>query len=138
MFNTIMTPVDMAHPKDLSKSLQCSADLAKHYGAKVVFVAVTGTAPGSVAHTPEEFQTKLEAFAREQAEAHGVEATAHMAISHDPTSDVDDALLKAVTDTGADLVVMQSHMPNIMDYVWPSNGGKIAEHAKCSVMVVRG
>lgn len=50
---------------------------------------------------------------------------------------MDDILLKAVKDTGADLVVMASHVPNIMDYVWPSNGGKIAEHAECSVMVVR-
>jgi len=51
---------------------------------------------------------------------------------------VDDALLKASRDTGADLVVMASHMPSVLDYIWPSNGGKIAEHAKCSVMVVRG
>ena len=61
-----------------------------------------------------------------------------MVVAHDPTTDLDDVLLKAVKDTGADIVVMQSHMPNILDYVWPSNGGKIAEHAKTSVFVVRG
>ena len=59
-------------------------------------------------------------------------------VSHDPSSDVDDILLKAVKDTGADLVVMASHVPNIMDYVWPSNGGKLATHTDASVFLVRG
>ena len=89
-------------------------------------------------HTPEEYGKKLKAFAEEQASKHGIKATADAVVSHDPSADVDDALMKAIGTTGADLVVMQSHMPSLMDYVWPSNGGKIAEHAKCSVMVVRG
>jgi nucleotide-binding universal stress UspA family protein len=138
MFKKIMTPVDLAHKGDLQKALSVTADLARHYGASVVFVGATSPSPSSTAHSPEEYRGKLEAFAREQAEAHGFEASADMVIAHDPTTDVDDVLLKAVRDTGADLVVMQSHVPNILDYVWPSNGGKIAEHAKCSVFVVRG
>ena len=50
------------------------------------------------------------------------------------------ALLRSLrlSGTGADLVVMQSHVPGLMDYIWPSNGGKVAGHAKCSVLVVRG
>ncbi|MHA7849912.1 universal stress protein [Roseovarius sp.] len=138
MFKKIMTPVDLAHQGDLQKALAVTADLAKHYGASVVFVGATSSTPSSTAHTPEEYRKKLEAFAKDQGEAHGFEASADMVVAHDPTTDVDDVLLKAVRDTGADIVVMQSHMPNILDYVWPSNGGKIAEHAKVSVFVVRG
>jgi len=138
MFKKIMTPVDLSHQSDLQKALAVTADLAKHYGASVVFVGATSSTPSSTAHTPEEYRKKLEAFAKDQSEAHGFEASADMVIAHDPTTDVDDVLLKAVRETGADIVVMQSHMPNILDYVWPSNGGKIAEHAKVSVFVVRG
>ena len=138
MFNDIMVPVDLAHQDKLKRSLDCAADLAAHYGAKVVYVGVTSGVPSSVAHTPTEFAEKLKAFAGEQAAAHGIEAASHAAMAHDPTTDTDDALLRAVSETGADLVVMQSHIPSVLDYVWPSNGGKIAEHAKCSVMVVRG
>ncbi|EDM71143.1 UspA domain protein [Roseobacter sp. AzwK-3b] len=138
MFKKIMTPVDLAHQGDLQKALAVTADLAKHYGASVVFVGATSSTPSATAHTPEEYRKKLEAFAKDQSEAHGFEASADMVIAHDPTTDVDDVLLKAVRETGADIVVMQSHMPNILDYVWPSNGGKIAEHAKVSVFVVRG
>lgn len=137
MFNRIMTPVDMAHRGDLKKALACTADLARHYGAKVVYVGVTAATPSATAHNPEEFRQKLEAFAAAQASEHGIETEADTVVSHDPTADIDDALLKAVKDTGADLVVMASHVPSVLDYIWPSNGGKIAEHAACTVMVVR-
>ncbi|MFN3207877.1 MAG: universal stress protein [Roseovarius sp.] len=137
MFNKIMAPVDLAHKDRLEKALKCTGDLAKHYNAEVVFVGVTTNTPSSTAHTPEEYGKKLDAFAKEQASALGITASGEALVSHDPSSDVDDVLLKAVSDTGADLVVMASHVPNLMDYVWPSNGGKIAEHAECSVMVVR-
>ena len=138
MFKKIMAPFDLAHQESLQKALQCTADLAKHYDAEVVYVGVTAPTPSKTAHTPAEYATKLDAFAQTQATEHGITASASTVISHDPTTDVDDALLKATSDTGADLVVMASHIPTLMDYVWPSNGGKIAEHANCSVMVVRG
>ncbi|MBY8977551.1 universal stress protein [Rhodobacteraceae bacterium NNCM2] len=138
MFNNIMVPVDLAHKAKLTRALDCAADLASHYGAKVTYVGVTSSAPSSVAHTPAEFAEKLAAFAAEQAASHGISATSQAELAHDPAADVDEALLRAAKATGTDLVVMQSHIPNVMDHVWPSNGGRVAEHAKCSVMIVRG
>ncbi|MDR9394800.1 universal stress protein [Roseovarius sp. SYSU LYC5161] len=138
MFKKIMTPVDLVHKGDLDKALQCSADLARHYGAEVVYVGVTASTPSSLGHNPKEYGEKLSAFAADQAEKHGIKTTADTVVCHDPATDVDDALLKTIGDIGADLVVMQSHMPNVLDYIWPSNGGKLAEHAKVSVLVVRG
>lgn len=137
MFKRIMAPVDLAHVERLGRALDCAGDLAKHYDAPITYVGVTSTAPTRLAHTPEEFGRKLEAFAQAEADRHGVQASAHTAIAHDPTTEVDDALMKAIGTTGADLVVMASHVPGAMEYIWPSNGGKLAEHAKCSVMVVR-
>jgi nucleotide-binding universal stress UspA family protein len=46
-------------------------------------------------------------------------------------------LMAAIGELSTDLVVMASHVPNIADYLWPSNGGKIASHATASVMIVR-
>lgn len=137
MFQRIMTPVDLAHVERLGNALDCAADLAKHWGVPIVYLGVTSSAPSSLAHNPEEFGQKLGAFAEQQAAKHGVEASAHTAIAHDPTTEIDDALMRAIGETGTDLVVMASHLPNVMDHFWPSNGGKLAEHAKCSVMVVR-
>ncbi len=138
MFTKIMTPVDLAHIGDLEKGLQCSADLARHYKGSITYVGITSSAPSAIAHNPAEYAEKLAEFAAAQAEKFGVETKAHSVISHDPTTDVDDALLKAVEETGADLVVMTSHLPGLTDYIWPSNGGKVAAHADCTVMVVRG
>lgn len=138
MFTKIMTPVDLAHLGDLEKGLQCGADLARHYGASIVYVGVTSSAPSATAHNPAEFAAKLAEFAAARAAQYGVKAETHAAISHDPSTDLDDVLLKSLAETGADLVVMTSHLPNLTDYIWPSNGGKIAAHAGCSVMVVRG
>jgi len=138
MFKHIMVPVDLAHTESLGHALDTAADLAAHWRAQVTYVGVGTSTPGKVAHNPAEFAEKLRAFAKAQAVAHAIDTDAHATIAHDPTTDVDDVLLRAIDEIGADLVVMQSHLPNLLDYVWPSNGGKIAEHSKASVLVVRG
>lgn len=137
MYQTIMAPVDLAHADKLAHALQVTGDLARHWGAKVVYVGVSAATPGALAHTPEEYRLKLEEFVAVQAKSFGIAATAHPVISHDPATDLDPTLLKAVGETGADLVVMASHIPNIADRFWPSNGGTIAARAAVSVMVVR-
>ena len=137
MYNKIMVPVDLSHTSELSKSLDTAADLATHYKIPIVFVSVGATAPGDVARDPAKFAQKLDEFARAQATQRSIQASAKAYTSSDPASDVDDTLLRAVRDLGADLVVMASHVPGLVDYVWPSNGGKIAQHAAASVFVVR-
>ncbi len=137
MFKKIMVPVDLAHADKLDRALRCAADLAQRYGASLVYVGVSAATPGSVAHTPQEFARKMESFAASQAETTGVPSEGLALTSHDPAVDLDPTLLRAIEDTGADLVVMASHIPNLSDYVWPSNGGTVARRAKVSVMVVR-
>ena len=137
MFKTLMVPVDLAHLETLGRALNTAGDLARHYKAKVIFVGVTAPGPTKVAQTIAQYSAKLDAFAAQQAAEYGIEASAHSEIAGDPTTEVDDALLRAIDHVGADLVVMASHVPGLLDYIWPSNGGKLAEHAKISVMVVR-
>ncbi|WP_306120151.1 MULTISPECIES: universal stress protein [unclassified Roseitalea] len=137
MYRKIMTPVDLRHTDQLGKALKTAADLARHYDATVCYVSVAAAAPGPVGHNPQEFAEKLSVFAKQQADEHGIKTEIHPVTSHDPTTDLDDALLKCVGDIGADLVVMASHVPTLTDYIWPSNGGRVAGHAKASVFVVR-
>ncbi|MDT8344954.1 MAG: universal stress protein [Thermohalobaculum sp.] len=137
MFERIMIPVDLAHVSQLGKALEAAADLAIHYRIPVTYVGVTAAVPGAVAHNPAEYAQRLDAFARSEAAAHGHEVTSRAYLSHDPTTDLDATLLRAVDETGADLVVMASHIPNIADHLWPSNGGTIATHSQASVFIVR-
>ncbi len=137
MFNQIMVPVDLEHTDELEKSLAIAADLSEHYEAPVCYVGVANEEPSSISHNPAEFEQKLSEFAEAQASQSGHTATSRMFVGHDLVADVDDVLLRAVDEVGADLVVMASHVPTLVDYVWPSNGGKIAAHSKAAVFVVR-
>jgi nucleotide-binding universal stress UspA family protein len=138
VYNKIMIPVDLEHAKTLEKGLQTGADLARHYGAEVCFVAVTTETPSAVAHTPAEFARKLEAFAQEQASSRGLpKASSRAYAGHDPTIDLENTLFKAIEESGADLVVMASHVPGMLEHVWSSHAGRIASHAEVSVFVVR-
>lgn len=138
MFSTIMVPIDLAHVDRLGKALSVASDMAKGQNAEVVYVGVTSNAPGSVAHTPEEYQAKLEAFAKEQGTKGGHPARAHTVVSHDPAVELDHALHDAAGEVGADLVVMATHVPGLADMFGPNHGGALARHAEISVFLVRG
>ncbi|MES0881441.1 universal stress protein [Roseibium sp. SCP14] len=137
MFNRILIPIDLNHADKLEKSVSAGANLAKAEKIPIVFTAVASTVPSALAHTPDEFRAKLDAYAASQADKHGVSASAHAVFAHDPAAELEDALLKAIDETGADLVVMATHVPNLADRLWPSNGGRVASHADISVFLVR-
>jgi nucleotide-binding universal stress UspA family protein len=90
-----------------------------------------------MAHTPQEFERKLQKFAEEQGSGNGIETRAKMVIAHDPTVDLVDVLTDAIDSTGADLVVMASHQPGMAEHVFASHAGWVASHSHTSVMVVR-
>lgn len=92
---------------------------------------------GEGSHNPEEYRQRLEAFADSHAGTHGSGASTHVIVSHDPAIDLDSRLLQAIEETGADLVVMGSHVPGVIEHLFSSNAGYIASHAKVSVFVVR-
>lgn len=137
MYQSILVPVDLAHPQTLEKALNTAADLARHYNTRVHYVAVAGTAPGNVARTPEEYQHKLAEFARRQGELHGCDVQAHVYTASDPVAALDDLIVKAAEDLSADLLVMATHPPKGADVLIPSNGDKVARHTRASVLLVR-
>jgi nucleotide-binding universal stress UspA family protein len=137
MYSKIVVPVDLAHADRLEKALSVAADLAKHYQAELHYIGVTSSAPGAVAHNPEEFAQKLKAFADEQSAARGVAVQADAVTSPDPVRDLDDTLRHTIDELGADLVVMASHVPGFAEHIFSSNAGYLATHAGVSVLVVR-
>jgi len=138
MFDTIMVPVDLRHVPALGKALTIAADMAKAYGATVVYVGITSPEPGDLGHNPAEYDRKLQEFAAEQAQSGRHQARAHMIVANDPAIDIDRKLSEAVDELGADLVVMATHIPNLTDFIWASHGGHLASHSKASVFLVRG
>jgi len=137
MFKTIVVPVDLAHLERLRRALDVAADLARHYTARLYIVAVTSAAPGAVASTPEAFDAKLHALADEFGASHGIDTGAETVISHDPAVELEEKLGVAAHALGADLVVMSSHKPGLLEYVFASHAGYFAAHTDLSVFIVR-
>jgi nucleotide-binding universal stress UspA family protein len=137
MYQKIMVPVDLAHIERLDKAITTATDLAKHYGIPICFVGVTAETPTAVAHTPKEFAEKLKAFGAAQSQKHSLEINTAAYPSHDPAVDLDHTLLAAARESGADLIVMASHVPGLPEHIFASNAGAVASHAEMSVFVVR-
>jgi nucleotide-binding universal stress UspA family protein len=132
-----MVPIDLEHAERLGKAVDTAAALAARFDAPLVFVGVTPTAPGPAARSPEAYGRKLAAFAEAAGARHGVTAESRTLVCHDPSAELDKTLLKAVEETGADLVVIASHIPNAVDHFWSSHSGTLARNAAVSVFVVR-
>lgn len=137
MFEQIMVPVDLVRKDTLQKALDVAGEMAKTYNARVHVVSVGGDLPGTLGHNPEQFGATLNAFAKELEEKYGTDVKAHPVMSNDPSADTTQHLMTAIKDIGADLVIMASHEPGLMEHIFSSHGGYVATHAKCSVFVVR-
>jgi nucleotide-binding universal stress UspA family protein len=137
MFKIIAVPFDLAHAAKQVKAINAAADLAKHYDATLTLIGVTGNAPSSSAHSPEEFARKLTEYAAEQTAKYGITFETHSTVSTDVAIDLEKKLNKAIHEIGADLVVMASHNPGFHDYLFRSHSGKLATHTDLSVMIVR-
>jgi nucleotide-binding universal stress UspA family protein len=137
MFSKIMVPVDLVHKESLGKALEVAGDMAKRHGASIEVVSVGGALPGKLGHTPEEFAQTVKDFAKDLADKFGVSVEGDPVISHDPEIETTSALMREIDRTGADLVIVASHEPGVLEHVFSSHGGYIAQHAKCSVFVVR-
>jgi nucleotide-binding universal stress UspA family protein len=136
-YHKIMVPVDLAHLASLGKALGTAAQLARSYRIPVCYVSVApGPAP-ITAGQADEFREALDSFALDQAERHGFEATARAVIPEDETADLREALMRALEESGADLVVMASHIPDVEDRLFASNAAFVAASAAVTVMVVR-
>lgn len=137
MYSSILVPIDLAHLEGLGKALGAASDLAKLWGAKLTAVGVTQTGPTAVARTPAEFSKALDAAMGAEADKRGIPIETMTIESHDPTSDLSAKLIEAAKNTGADLIVIGSHVPGMADHLVASHGGYVASHAPVSVMVVR-
>ncbi|WP_033067982.1 universal stress protein [Thalassospira australica] len=137
MYQKMLVPVDLAHVDKLEKVIQTATDLAKHYKAEISILGVSTNTPSSVAHSPKEFEQKLDAFAKELASKHGVSTKAVAHISHDPAVDLSKELVAKADELGVDVIVMASHVPGVADHIFSSHGGYVASHSELSVFLVR-
>ncbi len=139
MFKKIMVPVDLEHLEKMERTRQLAVELARQYGAAVCYATVAGRVPNRAASSPEVLAEKLDSFASEEGQRHGIQTEAIVKPSTDVIIELDRKLLEACSECGADLVVMASHIPGVADrlHLISSNAADFVRKSKVSVLVVR-
>ncbi len=137
MFNHIMIPVDLHMPPEVQRATAVASEIAKWQKARITLVSVTGTQPGDITQSKEEIANELTALADQIAGQSGTQVETRNIHSVDVAAEVDGNLARAAEEIGADLIVVGTHAPRITDYIFASHAGKLAQHAKVSVFVVR-
>ena len=137
MYQSIAMPVDLSHSDNLEKALKVTGDLAKLYSSKVYLLAVTASAPSSIAHNVKEFKERLDSYAKAQEGEFGVIFEAVVIPCADPAADMDKSLNHWLHENPVDLVVMASHVPSFKDHIFHSHGSFLASHTDKSILLVR-
>lgn len=137
MYKNILVPVDLDHTEQMEKSLRTAALIAKAEDASVTLCNVSGTDFVHPATTPEEYKAALEGYAAQKSSEFGVTFRTISVHSPDPEAELLSRLKSEIEEGGYDLVIMASHVPGFSEYIFASNAGYLASHAKVSVFVVR-
>ena len=142
MYKEILIPVDLATESSWGKALSTAIALCRTFGARLHVVNVVPDFGLSMVsqYFPEGYEQQmidnadkmLHALVKEQVPD---EITVQCIVA---SGSIYHEVISAAKQTGADLIVMQSHRPELTDYLLGPNAAKIVRHAGCSVMVVRG
>lgn len=134
MFRKILVPIDLNHKSSWERALPIAADQAKHYGAKLTLLNILENVRpiDPLRHVEEKRTKKLQELAEEYI-ARGVEFDVR--VEH--YDSVHRCIRRIAADEGIDLIVMNSHHPELRDYILGSNASQVVHHADCSVLVVR-
>lgn len=136
MYDTILVPVDLAHPGKAQAMLAAARALANK-GAEVILTNVIEDIPTYVAaEMPAGILEKSRAAATEElqnlAENSGLNARVETRIGH-----VSTAILAMAEAENVDCIIVASHKPGLQDYFLGSTAARIVRHAKCAVHVLR-
>jgi universal stress protein F len=139
MIKTILVPIDIAEKEAGAAALGLAQDLAKTHGGRLVLLNVLEQVPGYVtAQLPSGFHEKAlsDAAARlnEIASKHGLAETAEVVVREGHSST---KILDFANEIGADMIVIASHDPGLVDYFLGSVAARVVRHAHCSVLVAR-
>ena len=140
MFTSILVPIDLARPSSWRSALPHAIALATAARGSVTVMTVIRDLTAMFEGVCLSFQ--LEAItteARDRLEHIAAEhATETVPIGREVrTGRVGREIVTAAKDCAADLIVMASHRPQRRDYVIGANAGYVAQHADCSVLVLR-
>lgn len=143
MFNTILVTIDLNHKASWSKALPEAVALARRTGARLHAITVVPDfgLPMVEGFFPKDFREKALTKAKvELTQLLDTEAPSDVSVMpHVAYGTVHEEILKAITQVGADLVVMASHAPDpVREFLVGSQADRVVRRSPVSVLVTRG
>ena len=140
MFKSILVPIDIAHRSSWQFALPQAIELARAGGATLTVMTVVRDVKAMLEGVHLGYQLEMmvtdakgklaEIVASHRAGGQAMDEVVRLgSIGHE--------ILDAARDCGADLIVMASHRPEMRDYLIGPNAAHVAQHASCSVLVLR-
>jgi nucleotide-binding universal stress UspA family protein len=133
MFQNILIPIRPSRPSTWRKALPMAVGEAQRYGATLHVITVTSEVDSDDdKKTAKEVARELQELVEEQVPGDvAVETHVYKGAS------VHRNVRKAAEERRCDLIVMNSHRPELRDFLIGSNASQVVRHAICSVLVVR-
>tara|TARA_R110001583_G_scaffold17990_4_gene72223 strand:+ start:791 stop:1249 length:459 start_codon:yes stop_codon:yes gene_type:complete len=140
-YKNIVIPVDLAHESSWRTALPVALDHARRHAAVLHVVTVVPNAdiPAIAAHLPSGIDRHIQEQGTEQ-----LNALVQQRVPEDIAVEVVvgqgsiyKEVLRIAAAVDADLIVMASHRPELIDYLFGANAAHVTRHAQCSVLVVR-
>lgn len=142
MYNDILLPVDLSEEGSWHKALEVSIEYCRAFGARLHVVTVLAEYPTPMVGSffPEGFEKKhreeVDKLMHKFVEDHvPKECKVQVIVAEGPS--VYKEILHTAEQIDADLIVMGSHVPELMDYLLGPNAERVVRHARQSVLVVR-
>ena len=140
MYRSILVPVDLADTQAPGRALDVAVSLAEQSGGRVRLIYVRSLVPITyMEFVPADFDEGQHAEAEAQLAAMAAEVPLppERVSAKVLVGSIHGEVLADAEANGADLIVIGSHQPGMLDYVIGSNASAIARRAKCSVLIVR-
>ena len=140
MFKTILVPIDIAQRSSWEQAIPQAIELAtsSHGNVTVTTVVRDLKAAFEGVHFP--FQVELLMSKAKDKLAQIVSGYRDHNVPLDEVvrfGSIGREILEAASEHAADLIVMASHRPELKDYLIGANAAYVAQHAVCSVLVLR-
>lgn len=134
MFGKILVPVDLHREASWRRALPVAADQARLYGAKVILLYMEpGAFPMEAEpHEDDDRVEKLRGLAGDH-----FDNTTEVEVRVKHHNSVHRCILEVAADEAIDLIVMNSHDPALRESPLGSAAAEIAEHAACSILMIR-
>lgn len=141
MYKDILLPIDLTQPSSYGESLPAAIEFCEAFKARLHVLTVIPDYGMSIVSNffPDDFEEKaLEETNKKLHEFVEEHIPKKIPVQHIVAiGTVYKEIIHKAIDVNADLIIMNSHRPELKDYLLGPNTAKVVRHGKTSIMVVR-